>query len=362
MKSDPIFDDIHYQAQLDLKIQTLAEDFKEFTIKNIEVFKSPIKHFRMRAEFRIWHTGEQTNYIMFDKDNKKPYEIYDFPIGSITINQLMPQLITAINQNTLLKHKLYQVDFLTTRAGDALISLIYHKHLDEDWINEARKIKTLLNIDIVGRSKGQRLLIDKDYVIEKFTVNDQDYYYQQVEASFTQPNAAICELMLNWAAIKSRHFGNDLLELYCGNGNFTLPLSKNFNKVLATEIATSSVNSALFNIEKNQIDNIKIARMSSEEFTQALDGTREFYRLKEINLKDYNFSSIFVDPPRAGLDDKTLEVAQRFENIIYISCNPTTLKNNLRQLTQTHKIQSFALFDQFPYTHHLECGVILQRI
>ena len=50
-----------------------------------------------------------------------------------------------------------------------------------------------------------------------------------------------------------------------------------------------------------------------------------------------------------------------FEQIIYVSCNPETLHRDLRELTKTHTIQSFALFDQFAYTHHIETGVILKR-
>ena len=355
------YDDALYQSQLALKIKKLKQDFANFNLDSIEIFASPIQHFRMRAEFRIWHKDNQLDYVMFGLDDKKPYAVDDFPIGSKTINQLMPKLLDAIRQYNPLKHKLYQIDFLTTQSGEALITLIYHKLLDETWLTLATQIKNQLGINIVGRSKGQRVLADKDYVIEKFTVNQQDFWYQQVEASFTQPNAFICQAMLNWACHHTKGLGGDLLELYCGNGNFTLPLSKNFNQVIATEISKASVDSALFNIEKNNISNIQIARMSSEEFVQALDGEREFFRLRNTNLQNYQFSTIFVDPPRSGLDDKTVRIAQRFDNIVYISCNPETLHKNLLTITQTHQIKHFAIFDQFPYTHHLESGVILQR-
>ena len=92
-----------------------------------------------------------------------------------------------------------------------------------------------------------------------------------------------------------------------------------------------------------------------------MDGVREFRRLKGVNLDDYQFSTIFVDPPRAGLDQETLELVQQFDNILYISCNPETLADNMETLHQTHQIKRFALFDQFPYTHHIELGVLLQR-
>mgnify|MGYP003678465744 FL=1 len=78
-------------------------------------------------------------------------------------------------------------------------------------------------------------------------------------------------------------------------------------------------------------------------------------------IGDFNLRSLFVDPPRAGLDENTVATAAQFENIIYISCNPVSLAMNLRSLRQTHCITALALFDQFPYTDHMECGVVLRR-
>jgi tRNA (uracil-5-)-methyltransferase len=355
------FNHSQYQTQLTDKIEKLLRDFANFSLGEIDIFPSAIQHFRMRAEFRIWHQGDQLDYIMFNQEDKQKFVVTDFPIGSERINQLMPELLGACQQSAILKHKLYQVDFLTSQSGEALISLIYHKQLTDEWCTAAKKLKDELNVHLVGRSKGQRLVLDQDFITEHFTVDGREYSYQQVEASFTQPNAGVCEKMLNWATQHSKGFDGDLLELYCGNGNFTLPLSRNFNKVMATEISKTSVESALYNIEKNQIQNIQIARMSSEDFMQAMKGVREFFRLRHINLQDYQFSTLMLDPPRAGLDDETRRIAQEFDNIIYISCNPDTLYRDLLQLTQTHKIKHFAAFDQFPYTHHLETGVILQR-
>jgi len=54
-------------------------------------------------------------------------------------------------------------------------------------------------------------------------------------------------------------------------------------------------------------------------------------------------------------------MVQAYPRILYISCNPTTLCENLATLSATHEITRLALFDQFPYTHHMECGVLLTR-
>jgi len=169
--------------------------------------------------------------------------------------------------------------------------------------------------------------------------------------------------MLSWAQSVSDNITGDLLELYCGNANFTVALANQYNRVLATEISKTSVKAALYNLEQNKINNVQIARMSSEEFTQAYHGVREFRRLEvsSIDLSSYQFSTLFVDPPRAGLDQDTIKLAQEFDQIIYVSCNPETLAGNLVQLTKTHRIERFAIFDQFPYTHHIESGLFLTK-
>jgi tRNA (uracil-5-)-methyltransferase len=192
-------------------------------------------------------------------------------------------------------------------------------------------------------------------------VAGRTFSYQQPEGSFTQPNGTVNQKMLNWAYEALGQREDDLLELYCGNGNFTLPLATRVRKVLATEISKTSVAAALNNLADNKVDNVSLVRLSAEELTEALNDVRPFRRLAGIDLKSYDFGSVFVDPPRAGMDPDTCELTRRFERILYISCNPETLAANIAQLNDTHRIECCALFDQFPYTHHMESGVLLVR-
>lgn len=352
----------HYQQLLDGKAQRISAQFAEFCPPELEVYDSPPLHFRLRAEFKLWHDNDDSYYVMFNRDQpKQPVRIDEFPIGVERINTLMQAILSAIKSSEILRRKLFQVEFLTTLSGEALVSLIYHKPLDDDWQQQATELQQQLNIRIIGRSKKQRLVLKQDYVTETLTVAKKPYHFQQVENSFTQPNAKVNQKMLQWALQNSTGLGGDLVELYCGNGNFTVVLAQNFNKVLATEISKTSVKSARYNFELNGIENVTIARMSSEEFSSALAGEREFRRLKDILLADYHFSTVLVDPPRAGLDPATEELISRFDNIIYISCNPNTLHHNLTTLCRSHSIEKLAIFDQFPYTDHIECGVLLKK-
>ena len=356
-----------YQSLLDEKASWLRQRFAEFNPPALQVHASEPSHFRLRAEFRLWHEGERCFYAMFEPGNKsKAYEVQEFPIASQLINRLMKELLAAIQPHELLRRKLFQVEFLTTLSGDALITLIYHKPLGDDWVAAAEALQQQLGFPIIGRSRKQKIVLQRDWVNETLHVDGKPLHYRQMEGAFTQPNGGINQQMLSWARTQAQtivaNIGeHDLVELYCGNGNFSVALADCFRKVLATEIAKPSVQSAQINIADNQLDNLIIARLSSEEFVQALRGEREFERLRDVDLSLYDFRTILVDPPRAGLDDESVRQVQAYENIIYISCNPDTLFNNLQVLTHTHEITAFTLFDQFPYTDHAETGVVLTR-
>ncbi|AEH31679.1 hypothetical protein VAA_00469 [Vibrio anguillarum 775] len=359
----------HYQQQLAEKTERLTQMFAQYNMPQLEVFESPEQHYRMRAEFRVWHEGDELYYIMFNQETREKYRVDQFPAASRLINDLMPLLVDALKGSDSLRRKLFQVDFLSTLSGEVLVSLLYHRQLDEEWITQAKALKQRLNdegfnLNLIGRARKMKVVLDRDFVIEKLNVHGQSYIYQQVENSFTQPNGTVAQKMLEWAVDCTQESQGDLLELYCGNGNFSLALAKNFDRVLATELAKPSVDSAQYNIAANKIENVQIIRMSAEEFTQAMEGQREFRRLQQagVDLKSYRCNTIFVDPPRSGMDIDTCKMVQGYERIVYISCNPETLKENLDTLCETHKVTRFALFDQFPYTHHMEAGVMLEKI
>lgn len=361
----------HYDAQLAAKRDAVTHLFAAFDTPALEVHDSPPSHYRQRCEFRLWHEGDDVFYAMFEveagegdngRKNKRTVRLDQYAVASEAINALMPQLREAFLASETLRRKLFQIEFLTTLSGEALVTLVYHRPLDDAWEAEARALEQALGIMIIGRSRKQRLVLTRDHVWEHLHVDGKAFAYQQVENSFTQPNAQVCQKMLAWARdVTTGSQAQDLVELYCGNGNFTIALAENFRRVLATEISRTSVASAQVNLEANNVDNVHVARMSAEDFALALKGEKHGRRVAEMALDGYDFSTVLVDPPRAGLDDASCAQISGYERIVYISCNPETLAQNLSLLTRTHRIERFALFDQFPFTDHCECGVMLTR-
>lgn len=360
-----------YASQLSTKYSRFVDLLSPFISSDVladtHVVESSPQHYRMRAEFRVWHDGDDLYHIMFDQGTKQKYRVGQLPAASKLINRAMLDVLARIKTIPVLRHKLFQIDYLSCLNEELVVSMVYHRQLDETWQVAIREMQAELSqhypIHFIGRAKKQKIIEQRDFVIEKLTVHNREYTFKHVENSFTQPNANVNEKMLEWAMDFGAKCTGDLLELYCGAGNFSIPLATVFDNVVATEISKSSVNAAQFNLAQNTIQNCHIVRLSAEEFVAAQNGVRTFRRLEEakVDLQAFDFRTVLVDPPRAGLDPDTLSMIAQYDNIIYISCNPVTLAENLKALSETHNVVQSALFDQFPFTEHMEAGVILKR-
>jgi tRNA (uracil-5-)-methyltransferase len=336
----------NYQVQIGQKIDKV---FKLFGIDNMDIFLSNELFFRSRVEFGF----RNGKYTMRDIDGKE-FIVEDCMIVDKAIYNAMPHILDHINSSTILSHKLFGVEFMSNSKSELLITLIYHKNLDDNWEIEANRIP----YNIIGRSKNKKIITKQDYLIEELTINQKTYQYLYQDTTFSQPNREINKKMIKYILDATSEFKGDLIELYCGVGNFTIPLSYNFDKVLATEVVRGSIKKKKKAIEMNNIDNISFARLSSEEFSKALNG-EIFRRLGDINVGSFGLDTILIDPPRSGLDSLTIEIVKKFKNVIYISCDKTTLKRDIDILGLD--IKKLAIFDQFPYTNHIETIAVLGR-
>ena len=180
-------------------------------------------------------------------DKKGVVLIDNCPQVNKHISEFMPKLIKAIKDKNI-EFKVFGADFLSSSEGEIVVSLIYHRKLDEEWQEKAKEIASELGIYIIGRSRKQKVVIGQDFVTERLNIDGKEYLFKHIENSFTQPNARVNEKMVSWAIKAFEGIGGDLLELYCGAGNFTIPHAKIFDKVLATEISKSSINAAKTNM------------------------------------------------------------------------------------------------------------------
>ena len=99
-----------YEAQLAEKVVRLQTMMAPFAAPVPEVFRSPVSHYRMRAEFRLWHDGDDLYHIMFDQQTKSRIRVETFQAASELINHLMAAVIEGVRANPGLRHKLFQID------------------------------------------------------------------------------------------------------------------------------------------------------------------------------------------------------------------------------------------------------------
>ena len=333
------------------KLSKFCNELSNHTDIKPEIYLSPATGYRARAEF-----GFSKNYFTMVSHKHKIY-MDQSSIPHPSIQQLMPNLLSKINKSEIIKKKLFQVNFRTS-GTKVLATLIYHKPIEEDWIQAAKNIQdSLLNISIIGRSKKQKVIIGEEDLELLCNYANSSFKILQNDSVFFQPNFYLYSLMISFIT-KQLEDPRDLLELYCGCGGFTLPLASKFNKVFATENNRHSIRLLKESIKLNNLSNIQTARLSDDETASALANERPFRRLENIDMQSYEFSHILVDPPRAGLSTETIKLSKQFKNMIYISCNPETFLRDMVKVNR--KIESIGIFDQFANTQHLEVVALLK--
>ena len=333
------------------KYQKATSLIEEHYKNNIVINLSPSYGYRSRCEFGY----KNDFYTMYSPSGEIVY-LNTFAIARPFIQALMPKLLNQINKSNVLKTKLFQINFRSNRKNRVLVSLIYHKLLDDKIKGLADKIANILDISINLRSKNNLYSTHCD-LLEDDIENLETILYQ-TDQSFYQPNYFHMPEMVT-KAMSFIKDPKDLLELYCGSGTFSLPMRKLFNKIFATENNRQSIRCLNKSIDEQNIKNIFHARLSAEEVSELFAG-RVFKRMNGINISDFNFSHVLVDPPRAGLDKDVISLISKFKNIIYISCNYETYERDVKNL-KGFTIKNIEIFDQFPNTKHLEIVSLLSR-
>ncbi len=170
--------------------------------------------------------------------------------------------------------------------------------------------------------------------------------------SFYQVNPVQTEILYNKAIEFANLTGQELVyDLYSGIGTISLFISKKARKVFGIEIVKDAVIDAKENAKLNKINNVEFYAGKVEIV------------LPKMYQKGKTPDVIFVDPPRSGLDDKTIETLLYIKprKIVYISCNPYTLGENIDVLNKSYKVTKVQPVDMFPFTTHVETITLMTR-
>ena len=189
------------------------------------------------------------------------------------------------------------------------------------------------------------LIYGKDYLYEYLL----DIKYKLQINTFFQINRICFNGLLKKVRNTIEEFNNPkILDLYCGVGAISLICANKAEIVVGVELNSKSVEMARENARLNNIDNVKFICADASSF------------IKENKDK---FDILIIDPPRKGLDIKTIDDIYKInpKKIIYVSCNPLTLKRDIEILKNKYKIDNIEGYDMFPNTYHVETVVLLSK-
>lgn len=172
--------------------------------------------------------------------------------------------------------------------------------------------------------------------------------------SFYQVNPVQTEILYETAVAFAGLTGKEeVIDAYCGIGTIGMVAARHAKKVIGVELSKDAVRDARINAKANQIGNIEFRQGDAGEF------------MVDMAKKGQKTEVVFMDPPRAGSDEKFLSslVTLKPEKVVYISCNPETLARDLKYLVRKgYAVKKIQPVDMFPWTGHVETVCLLSRV
>lgn len=211
-----------------------------------------------------------------------------------------------------------------------------------------RKLSDVATADSVETLYGSGVIEEKLSLGSGYGARSLELAFNISPYSFFQTNTGGTErlysIIREWAGK-----GEQAADLYCGCGGISLAIADLFKKVTAVEFGESAVTDARFNARRNGISNVEFVCSKVEDF------------LPGFLAMDPGPSTLVLDPPRAGIHPKVLKGLLDFparcpalKNLIYVSCNPKALSDDLKAMAGYYKIEKIEAVDLFPHTDHLE--------
>lgn len=195
-----------------------------------------------------------------------------------------------------------------------------------------------------GEPESLQRLDGADQDLPAYPLPDQALRFEFMPGDFIQVNAQINQMMVNqalaWLAIKP---GEQVLDLFCGVGNFALPLAQAGAHVTALEGSAEMVRRAHANAQKNQLGSV--------HFLQT-----DLSKSETADWLDQPFAAALLDPPRDGAERLVQQLADKaVGRILYVSCNPATLARDAGLLAaRGYRLVQAGIMDMFPQTAHVE--------
>ncbi len=350
------------KEQIHFKQEQLLDLLSRFGRTQPQEVLSPLtsNHWNYRNKARLsvrYVEKKQAAMVGFRERNNPRYitEITQCPVLNAKLDaDIIPlrHLIDAMED----KHCIAQIE---VAAGDEEIGLIF-RNLAPLTTNDELKIQQF------AAQYGYKIFLQPggpDSVYCFYPSNSSEYLayslpdyritFQFHPNDFTQVNADLNRLMVKRALQLMDLKSSDLvLDLFCGLGNFSLPMAQFCSKVVGVEGSKTMVERAYMNAQANHLKNVDFYAANLDDIVEV------------NNLVKQSFNKVLIDPPRSG----ALEIVKQIdslnpERIVYVSCNPVTLARDTDILVNQkgYVLISAGVMDMFPHTAHVESIALFEK-
>ena len=309
------------------KVQELINKFAKIDIKVNDIIYDEEKNYRNKLTLH----GKDKKLGLYKKETNELIEISNCNLVDKRINDII-SILQEIAKESNIEEVIIRV------SNDSKKLMIKIK-------GEVSNIEKLKSIDIDVLIVNDKVYTNSNQIITEI---GSKKYYVSVE-SFFQVNKTLTTKLYNEVKkIVEEVKPNKVLDLYCGTGTIGIYVAEHTNEVIGVDYSSSNINDANKNKELNNSNNITFINDKVENVIDSFES---------------NIDLVIVDPPRAGLDLKTIEHLKRINptTIIYVSCDPSTLARDLKDLSTDYNIKYIQPFNMFPRTYHVENVVKLEK-
>jgi 23S rRNA (uracil1939-C5)-methyltransferase len=344
------------ESQLLFKQERLSVKFEDCPpIEWLPPVCDDIYNYRSKARLGAKFVEKKGRVLVGFREKMKPYiadievcHVLQHPIA--TLIQPLERLITSLDDPRIIPQ-------IEVAIGDTSSALVF-RHLEALQSNELDLFKTFgrdFDVDIYlqpGNAQSVYKLFPKDGVERlDYQLPKHDCRISFHPLDFTQVNPRVNRKMVDLALdLLEVNESDQVLDAFCGIGNFSLPLARKVNRVLGLENAHLSVERARENAIQNGIKNTRF---------EVVDLFMEENLLPDLG----SINKVLVDPPRTGALELCKKLAKsKVKKVVYVSCNPRTLARDAQILVENgYQLRQLGIIDMFPHTTHVESIALLTR-
>ncbi len=351
---------LDHRRQIEAKQNILLDNLKRIGHVEPEVILPVLLanewHYRRKGRFSVRYVEKKGAVLVGFRETDPRFvaQLHHCETAVSGVSSLIEPLVNLIGRLKA-KREIPQIEFI---QGDGPVALVFRilVALEASDLNELSDFEREHGAQIFLQSGGAHTVVAlrNDYEALSFMLKEQGLRLQFKPLDFIQVNAALNEAMISRALkLLSPRPEDVILDLFCGLGNFTLPLALVAGKVVGVEGEEGLVLRARENAVLNGLSNVEFfaADLTQDDRTQP-------WRAEQ-------YSKLLLDPPRAG----AIEVLRNMnldsiKTIVYVSCHPASLARDAAYLTQEcgYRLTEAGAMDMFPQTAHVEAIAVFEKI